>query len=182
MYSDGPWQVEDGSLSLGEGEVFVDCPGFLDNRGFELSVANAVNVRQTLHAASRARVVVIINFHSILADRGRGVADLFSMLSGLFGSVEGVRRHAKSIVLAISKAPLTHPETERPTTLQQLKRKLMDGSGLEPQAEVKQSETTPEVKPSQSETVLKVMLSLRAKRLKSEPFFSLRRPEPLTQG
>ncbi|KAL1525018.1 hypothetical protein AB1Y20_019893 [Prymnesium parvum] len=117
--------------SLGEGFAFADCPGFLDNRGFEINVANAVNVRQTLSAAASVLVVVIINFHSLLSDRGKGIKDLFHILSGLFGSIESVKRHAHSVLLAISQAPVAHPETGQPTTLAYLKARLLDPSGLD---------------------------------------------------
>jgi energy-coupling factor transporter ATP-binding protein EcfA2 len=30
------------------GLTFVDCPGFLDNRGFVINVANAINIRQVV--------------------------------------------------------------------------------------------------------------------------------------
>ena len=85
-------QVEDAASTFGDGFSFADCPGFLDNRGFEINVANAVNVRQTLSAADSVVVVVIINYHSLLSDRGKGVKDLFHILSGLFGNVQNVKK------------------------------------------------------------------------------------------
>ena len=58
---------------VGQGEefVFLDCPGFLDNRGPEINIANAVNIKLSLHGAASVKVIVIINYHSIKADRGR---------------------------------------------------------------------------------------------------------------
>eukprot|EP00964_Phaeocystis_antarctica_P033176 scaffold18824_cov49-Phaeocystis_antarctica.AAC.4 len=107
-------QVEDAAACLGAGYAFADCPGFLDNRGFEINVANAVNVRHTAAAASSAVVVVVINYYSLRADRGKGLHDLLSILLGLFGSAEQVRAHAPSVLLAISQAPVSHPETSNP--------------------------------------------------------------------
>jgi hypothetical protein len=50
-------QVEDAAASLGPGYAFADCPGFLDNRGFEINVANAVNVRHIrVRVRDRVRV------------------------------------------------------------------------------------------------------------------------------
>ena len=80
-------QVEDATASLGPGFAFADCPGFLDNRGFEINVANAVNVRHTVAAASSAVVVVVVNYYSLRADRGKGLHDLLSILLGLFEGV-----------------------------------------------------------------------------------------------
>lgn len=31
-----------------DGTLIIDCPGFLDNRGSEINVANAVNIKNTL--------------------------------------------------------------------------------------------------------------------------------------
>ena len=107
-------QVEDAAACLGAGYAFADCPGFLDNRGFEINVANAVNVRHTAAAASSAVVVVVINYYSLRADRGKGLHDLLSILLGLFGSAEQVRAHAPSVLLAISQAPVSLPETSNP--------------------------------------------------------------------
>ena len=91
-------QVEDATASLGPGFAFADCPGFLDNRGFEINVANAVNVRHTAAAATSAVVVVVINYYSLRADRGKGLHDLLRILIGLFGSAEQVRAHAQSVL------------------------------------------------------------------------------------
>eukprot|EP00930_Biecheleria_cincta_P056456 TRINITY_DN42573_c0_g1_i1.p1 TRINITY_DN42573_c0_g1~~TRINITY_DN42573_c0_g1_i1.p1 ORF type:complete len:908 (+),score=197.81 TRINITY_DN42573_c0_g1_i1:33-2726(+) len=123
--------VENACDSVGEGYAFADCPGFLDNRGFEINIANAVNVKQTLVAASSVLVVVIINYSSLMADRGKGVKDLFHILSSLFGTLENVKKHANSVLLAISQAPITHPETGGKMTLDRYKQKLLDPSGLD---------------------------------------------------
>ena len=124
-------QVEDAAESVGAGFAFVDCPGFLDNRGFEINVANAVNVRHAVAAASSAVVVVVVNYYSLRADRGKGLHDLLSILLGLFGSVESVKAHAPSVLLAISHAPVVHAETQRPLSRDDHKRRLLDPSGLD---------------------------------------------------
>ncbi|CAE8643488.1 unnamed protein product [Polarella glacialis] len=124
-------QVEEVAASFGEGYAVADCPGFLDNRGFEINVANAVNVKQTTVAAASVIVVVIINYHSLLADRGKGVKDLFHILSGFFGTIENVKKHANSLLLVISQAPATHPETGQGMTLARCTGKLLDPSGLD---------------------------------------------------
>ena len=49
------------------GFTFCDCPGFLDNRGPEINIANAVNIKQTIGRALSVRVVVLINYHSLLS-------------------------------------------------------------------------------------------------------------------
>ena len=92
---------------VGQGEdfVFLDCPGFLDNRGPEINIANAVNIKLSLHGAASVKVIVIINYHSIKADRGRGQRELVKILQDLFGSAENIVRCAKSILLGVSQVP-----------------------------------------------------------------------------
>jgi len=124
-------QVEDATDSLGSGFAYADCPGFLDNRGFEINVANAANVRHTVCAASSAVVVVVVNYYSLRADRGKGLHDLLRILLSLFGSVEQVEAHAPSVLLAISQAPVTHPETGAAMSIERYLRTLLSPSGLD---------------------------------------------------
>ena len=127
-------QVEAATAAFGDGYAFADCPGFLDNRGFEINVANAVNVKQAVARAASVRVVVIINYYSLLADRGKGVKDLLTILSGLFGTGEEVIQHSRSVLLAISQAPVSHAETGAPLGLGDHREKLLDPSGLDDDA------------------------------------------------
>ena len=60
----------------GSGLTLCDCPGFLDNRGAEINIANACNIKQMIAQAKSVRVVVLINYDSLEADRGRGVKEL----------------------------------------------------------------------------------------------------------
>merc|ERR1712185_838424 len=60
----------------GSGLTLCDCPGFLDNRGAEINIANACNIKQMIAQAKSVRVVVLINYDSLSADRGRGVKEL----------------------------------------------------------------------------------------------------------
>ena len=80
-------------------------------------------MRHTVAAASSAVVVVVVNFYSLRADRGKGLHDLLSILLGLFGSVESVKQHAPSVLLAISHCPVQHPETGAPMSLERYQRK-----------------------------------------------------------
>ncbi|XWN35694.1 MAG: sister chromatid cohesion protein PDS5 [Roseivirga sp.] len=89
-----------------DGTTYCDCPGFLDNRGPEINIANAVNVRAALAQARSVKVIVLINYHSLRADRGRGLADLIKMVTDMFGDVEKVRQHAPSLLFGISQVPL----------------------------------------------------------------------------
>ena len=92
-------------VAQGEDFAFLDCPGFLDNRGPEINIANAVNIKQALHGAASVKVVVIINYYSIMVDRGRGQRELVKILRDLFGSADNIVRCAGSILLGVSQVP-----------------------------------------------------------------------------
>ena len=85
--------------------IVVDCPGFLDNRGAEISIANATNIKAVMTQATGVTLVAVLNYHSLGADRGRGVRELLDTLIGLFGSVDRAIIHAKSILLVVSHVP-----------------------------------------------------------------------------
>ena len=87
--------------------VVVDCPGFLDNRGAEISIANAANIKAVMARADGVTLVAVLNYHSLEADRGRGVRELLDTLLSLFGSVDRAIIRAKSILLVVSHVPLT---------------------------------------------------------------------------
>eukprot|EP00961_Rhodomonas_salina_P229109 3096626-Rhodomonas_salina.1 len=86
------------------GLVLCDCPGFFDNRGWEINVANAVNIKNTFCAAKSVRVVALINYHSIKADRGRGLREMTTMLQELLGNLQKVKENGASIFVGISQA------------------------------------------------------------------------------
>jgi hypothetical protein len=68
------------------------------------SAADGVCPRHTMQV-----VVVVVNYYSLRADRGRGLHDLLRILLGLFGSIEALQAHAPSVMLAISQA--CHPRS-----------------------------------------------------------------------
>ena len=81
--------------------VYCDCSGFLDNRGAEINVANAVNIKVMVSGARSTKVLVLLNYNSLLDARGRGLRELADILISLFGSAEGLLRHRRSIALGI---------------------------------------------------------------------------------
>lgn len=88
-----------------EGLTFCDCPGFLDNRGEEINISNAVNVKNALAQAKGVKVVILINYHSLMADRGKGLSDMLTICSSLFGHAENIIKHQKSLLLGVTKVP-----------------------------------------------------------------------------
>jgi len=89
-----------------DGQVYCDCPGFLDNRGPEINIANAVNTRAMLLAARSVKLLVLINYDSIKADRGCGLQDMVRILLQMFASEQALQQHQDSILLGVSHYPL----------------------------------------------------------------------------
>ena len=85
--------------------VYCDCPGFRDNRGPEISIANAVNIKQALSQAQSLRMVVLVNYHSLLADRANSFRESLSTLEDLLGSEAAISTYQESLLLGISKCP-----------------------------------------------------------------------------
>ena len=87
--------------------TYCDCPGFLDNRGAEINIANAVNIKAALIGAQNVRIVILINYFSLKADRGRGLNDMLTICTHLFGHQDNLLKHKDSLLLGVTGAPLT---------------------------------------------------------------------------
>lgn len=88
-----------------DGVTYCDCPGFSDNRGPEINIANAVNIKQALSRAKSLRLVVLVDYESLKALRGHGLRDLLRTLSNLLRSEAAIAEHKQSILLGISRCP-----------------------------------------------------------------------------
>ena len=86
--------------------TYCDCPGFLDNRGAEINIANAVNIKAALIGAQNVRIVILINYFSLKADRGRGLNDMLTICTHLFGHQENLIKYKDSLLLGVTGAPL----------------------------------------------------------------------------
>lgn len=83
-----------------------DCPGFIDNRDVEINAANAANIHRTLVSASSVRVVVLVHYSALKADKVRGLTDTIQTCCSLFGSRENLIKNADSILFGVSHIPL----------------------------------------------------------------------------
>ena len=86
--------------------TYCDCPGFLDNRGAEINIANAVNIKAALIGAQNIRIVILINYFSLMADRGRGLNDMLTICTHLFGHADNLLKYKDSLLLGVTGAPL----------------------------------------------------------------------------
>ena len=106
-------------------QVYCDCPGFSDNRGVEINIANAVNIKQALSRAASIRIIVLVNYESLSADRGNSFQDLLRTLIDLLGGEASIAKHKQSILLGISKYP-------DPTTREELWEDCLSGHVPDP--------------------------------------------------
>jgi len=116
-------------LEVDELFTYLDCPGFLDNRGAEINIANAVNIKSAVCLAHAVRVLVLINYNSLEADRGRGLRELLKVLIELFGTIDALRQACSSILLGVSKVPY-HSYGEE-MTLDDVRGLFEDTTGLD---------------------------------------------------
>ena len=86
--------------------IVVDCPGFRDNRGPEISIANAANIKAVMAQANGVTLVLVLNYHNLKGDRGLGQLELLKIIEDLFGSCDNALHHASSIILVVSHVPL----------------------------------------------------------------------------
>ena len=105
--------------------TYVDCPGFLDNRGFEINIANAVNIKNALTKAKTAKVVILINYHSLLADKARGLSEMLKITYNLFGSAKNLKKAKNSILIGVTNVPLDT------TTLEEIREFIIKGKSNE---------------------------------------------------
>jgi hypothetical protein len=64
--------------------VICDSPGFGDSAGVEVDIANGVGMINALHGARSVRVVVILPFESLVAERMAGAIKIGEIISNLF--------------------------------------------------------------------------------------------------
>ena len=90
----------------GQSYTLADCPNILVNRGSEINIANTINLAKIMSKAKRVKVVLLINFHSLLADRGRGLTEMLKIALFLFGTPENILKNKESILIGVTHVPL----------------------------------------------------------------------------
>jgi hypothetical protein len=86
--------------------VYLDCPGFSDNRGAEINIANAMNTKRALRQASGVKAVFLASYPGLIDSRGESIRSLEHMCQQLFGGVDNLRNHQNSVLLGMNRAPL----------------------------------------------------------------------------
>mmetsp|Transcript_28261 Transcript_28261/g.65453 ORF Transcript_28261/g.65453 Transcript_28261/m.65453 type:complete len:782 (-) Transcript_28261:1163-3508(-) len=88
-----------------DGQFYVDCPGFLDSRGEEISLANTVNNRAIMQNAASMKVVALVDFSSLKTARATGFKEFTKLLKHIFGDNATLHKYKESILLGITKIP-----------------------------------------------------------------------------
>jgi|688.fasta_scaffold106786_2 hypothetical protein len=95
-------------------QAYCDCPGFADNRGAEINIANAINTKKVLQQAKGVKAVFLTSYNGLFEDRRSNIRNMENMCLQMFGSAENLRKHQNSVLLGITKAPLY--EDDEPLT------------------------------------------------------------------
>ena len=82
--------------------VICDSPGFGDNAGVEVDIANGVGMINALYGASSVRVVVLLAYEALISDRMKGAVNIGEIISNLFHDFSQV---LQSIVFLFNKVP-----------------------------------------------------------------------------
>ena len=83
----------------------VDAAGFYDTRGFEINISNNVNLKAMINNSKSIRVVLLISWYSLLADRSTGLNSMLEMAYQIFGSREQLIKKKDSILINVTRIP-----------------------------------------------------------------------------
>ncbi len=103
--------------------AYCDCPGFSDNRGAKINIANAINTSRVLQQARGVKAVFLASYHGLSDDRGSSIRALEDMCLQMFGSVGNLRRHQNSVLLGITKAPI-YNRSGRPLSINAIRSRI----------------------------------------------------------
>ena len=88
--------------------VYCDCPGFADNRGPEINIANALSINRILQCSGGVNAVFLANYRGLSVDRGNSIQAMENMCHQMFGGVHNLEKHKNAVLLGITQAPLYH--------------------------------------------------------------------------
>jgi hypothetical protein len=108
--------------------AYCDCPGFLDSRGAEINIANAINIRKILQQASGVKAVFLTSYYGLFVARGRCIQDMETTCREMFGGADNLRRHQNAVLLGITKAP-RYDEDGQSLSVESIQLELRDSGG-----------------------------------------------------
>ena len=96
-------------------KAYCDCPGFNDNRGSEINMANTINIKRVLHQSRGVKALFLTSYGELTSSRGAEALAMIAMCQQLFGSPANLSRYQDSVLVGITQAPLT--DDDEPVTL-----------------------------------------------------------------
>lgn len=85
------------------GLTYSDCPGFFDNRGAEFDIANMYAIARMVSVAKSVKgFIVVVNYHSLNANRGKGAGDAAEIISAVLQ--DQTAQSMRSVMLLVSGA------------------------------------------------------------------------------
>ena len=84
--------------------AYYDCPGFMDTRGANVNIANAVNIKRIIQSAKCVKVLLLAR-DTDLDDRGLLFLQLLQMSTQLFGGIDNMLSSRDAILLGLTRVP-----------------------------------------------------------------------------
>ena len=86
--------------------AYCDCPGFADNRGAEINIANSLAIKHVLHRSHGVNAVFLAEYSDFFGSRGSNIQAMENMCQQMFGGVDNIGRYQNAVLLGITKAPI----------------------------------------------------------------------------
>eukprot|EP01025_Chloroclados_australasicus_P041485 TRINITY_DN4392_c0_g2_i2.p1 TRINITY_DN4392_c0_g2~~TRINITY_DN4392_c0_g2_i2.p1 ORF type:complete len:487 (+),score=83.02 TRINITY_DN4392_c0_g2_i2:187-1647(+) len=85
-------------------EYFVDFPGFFDNRGWEVALANSTNIFNIINECKGVKFMIVIPASAAETDRGASIRSMLRLLDFSLSRSGGVRRFVNNVIIVVTKA------------------------------------------------------------------------------
>jgi energy-coupling factor transporter ATP-binding protein EcfA2 len=85
--------------------AICDLPGFLETRGCEVSIANAANIRHILTIARSSKILFLLNYDDLRANKAQAFVKSIQQLQQLFGGLDDLNRKLNSLLVGITHVP-----------------------------------------------------------------------------
>ena len=82
--------------------LYVDFPGFNDNRGFEINISNSITLKNLIVNSKSVKVIIVCEAITINTERGKGINELFKYLISMFNGTKNIVENKKSILFLIT--------------------------------------------------------------------------------
>ena len=90
------------TLHLDDKLTICDAPGFMESRGPEVSIGNAVNTLSLISSSASVKFLLLINSHDLFSAKGKNVKESFLSLETSFGGKENLNQYMRNIIIGIT--------------------------------------------------------------------------------